>query len=72
MPGKRLRSVDGSPPSAVGSNPPGCYQQAWSAASVALWVPKTLATWADSRGNASAQGLRQVAGGSACTWLCVG
>jgi len=28
-----------------------------------LWVPKTLATWADSRGNASARGLRQVASG---------
>src|ERR1039457_3898206 len=25
-----------------------------------LWVPKTIATWADSRGNASARGLCQV------------
>ena len=36
-----------------------------------LWVPKTFAAWADSRGNASAQDLRQVAGGPVCTWLCV-
>jgi DeoR family transcriptional regulator, aga operon transcriptional repressor len=39
---------------------------------IGLWVPKTLATWADSRGNASARGLRQVASGSASSWLCVG
>ena len=36
-----------------------------------LWVPKTFATWADSRRNASARGLRQVAGGPVCTRLCV-
>ena len=36
-----------------------------------LWVPKTFATWADPRGNASARGLRQVAGGPVCTRLCV-
>jgi hypothetical protein len=30
---------------------------------VHLWVPKTIATWADSRGNASARGLRQVPAG---------
>ncbi len=41
-------------------------------APLALGVLKTLATWADSWGNASARGLRQVAGGSACAWLCVG
>jgi hypothetical protein len=40
-------------------------------AALALWVPKTFATWADSRGNASAQDLRQVAGGPVCTRLCV-
>lgn len=34
-----------------------------------LWVPKTFATWADSRGNASARD--PVAGGPACARLCV-
>ena len=36
-----------------------------------LWVPKTFATWADLRENARARGLRRVAGGPVCIWLCV-
>jgi hypothetical protein len=57
--------------SVIGGLPSGTPAAFEAAFGWGLWVPKTFATWADPRGNASARGLRQVAGGPVCTRLCV-
>jgi hypothetical protein len=70
FPARRKVRTEGQSGTEVGSLPD-CCLVVRDVRLEALWVPKTFATWADSRGNASARGLCQVAGGQVCARLCV-